>query len=180
MANSEFNFIISIDTNPIYSMFGNNENVGNYDIDFDELLFNHNDYHNIDFIIYNGITNINHIQPYELLNNFINNYENISGQQFETEDGIIPINNYNIRPNIEVIIDNIELLSEDSYFCCICMETRENNQVCQLNCLHKYCDQCIETHITKTRSEPRCPLCRNLITEIKVQNENIFQKFKII
>lgn len=57
-------------------------------------------------------------------------------------------------------------LTEEDKNCCICMETKEEIQICVLNCSHNFCVQCINAHIINNR---QCPLCRNLITEINTK-----------
>ena len=78
--------------------------------------------------------------------------------------------------HIEVKVQPFQLSEEDKN-CCVCMETRETHQICQLNCLHKFCSECIKIHIQRNRQESCCPLCRINITEISVQTEEICETF---
>jgi len=50
--------------------------------------------------------------------------------------------------------------------CCICLDIKEHEQLCQLNCQHIYCQLCIEKYIT---NHTTCPLCREDITHIYIQ-----------
>ena len=85
------------------------------------------------------------------------------------------INNL-IEANIEYFNDNISIIEEqfvvsddDCSDCAICMESRENNKFCQLNCQHCFCAVCIQTilHLPRTF---HCPLCRERVDTIKVVN----------
>lgn len=79
-------------------------------------------------------------------------------------------------PIIQINVNQFPVLEEDKN-CCVCMEFKETSQICNLNCNHKFCGQCISTHIRRNIQEPCCPLCRNNITNISVQNDNIRQIF---
>jgi hypothetical protein len=78
--------------------------------------------------------------------------------------------------HIDILVQQFPLSQEDRY-CCVCMETRENQQICQLNCLHKFCSECTLAHIRKNTRQHCCPLCRTNITNISVQTEEIRETF---
>jgi hypothetical protein len=85
------------------------------------------------------------------------------------------INNL-IEANIEYFNDNISIIEEqfvvsddDCSDCAICMESREDDKFCQLNCQHCFSAVCIQTilHLPRTF---HCPLCREKVDTIKVVN----------
>jgi len=86
---------------------------------------------------------------YSLVSNFTDTYVNESF-------------NYNIT-----IIEEQFVVSEDD--CAICMENRENDKFCQLNCQHCFCAVCIQTILHLPRAF-HCPLCREKVATIKVVN----------
>lgn len=139
--------------------------------------------------------------------NSINNLQNIRNQYFEQltraqalMDGIIqehddnyistddntPLVNHepdfipfiSVRHIINIIIEvQLFIISEEDCNCCICMETRENEQICQFNCLHKFCIECTLTHFRRNRQRTFCPLCRTPVTNISVQTEAVRETF---
>jgi len=76
-----------------------------------------------------------------------------------------------IKHNIDIICKNTEIFEEEKN-CYICMEDRENEDICRLNCHHVLCGICIK-HILKTFTTISCPLCRTLTTNIIAQTELI-------
>ena len=63
-----------------------------------------------------------------------------------------------------ILIKNENKFNEDNFECCICMNYKQNFQICQLNCRHKFCIQCIYKTIRSKKIT--CPLCRSEIEEI--------------
>lgn len=61
-------------------------------------------------------------------------------------------------------------VSEEECDCCICLETREIDRICLINCQHKFCVTCINQHLQRKSS---CPLCRTQITDIQVRNNEV-------
>ena len=106
-----------------------------------------------------------------------NNDKEFGDNEFGDNDDFIPFEPLH-QPiiHIEVKVQPFQLSEEDKN-CCVCMETRETHQICQLNCLHKFCSECIKIHIQRNRQESCCPLCRINITEISVQTEEICETF---
>jgi hypothetical protein len=92
---------------------------------------------------------IDRTPDYSLVSNFTETYVNESF-------------NYNIT-----IIEEQFVFSEDD--CTICMENRENDKFCQLNCQHCFCAVCIQT-ILHLPQVFHCPLCREKVDTIKVVN----------
>lgn len=76
-----------------------------------------------------------------------------------------------IKHNIDIIFKKIEISKEDKT-CYICMENRENEEICRLNCDHVMCGICAN-HILKTFTTICCPLCRTPTTNIIAQTELI-------
>jgi hypothetical protein len=63
-------------------------------------------------------------------------------------------------------------ISDEEQNCCICMEAREKNDICSLNCQHKFCWVCVEKCVK--RPDPyNCSLCRETVTKITVQTLQI-------
>lgn len=91
-------------------------------------------------------------------------YEYNNGE--ESED-FIPFdgrNRVNSSP-VNFVIDEFELSKEDKT-CCICIDEKDDHQMCLLNCQHKFCVECINEHLKKNQN---CPLCRSYITQIRTQ-----------
>jgi hypothetical protein len=80
------------------------------------------------------------------------------------------------RHSIDIICKNIEI-SEEEQNCCICMEEREKNDICRFTCQHSFCGTCI-IDILKTQSSACCPLCREMVTNIITQKNNIQHKLQ--
>ena len=157
-----------------------------------------NNFNNINNIILNGDYLINnYIEPdeitweidrnpeFNILNNLQNNHYNydafnINMNQYihVPDDEFIPF-----EPEIEVIHPQINIIvgefsvSEEDKDCCVCIETRENSQICQLNCFHKFCYECTLIHTRRNIRQPCCPLCRTNITNIYVQTQDIRDQF---
>lgn len=101
------------------------------------------------------------------------NYRN--NINYNGSDDFIPFNQEDSiqSDQIEFEVQEFEINEEDKN-CCICMETREESQICMLNCSHKFCADCLPNHITRVNS---CPLCRQVITKISIQNNDVRSKF---
>jgi hypothetical protein len=136
---------------------------------------------------HNNINNINNINDINDIN-FINNLQNIRNHHFndqfarvthalmnglihfEQNEDFIPFEPQPIQAAvIETEVAEIPV-SEEERDCPICYETREHEDITQLNCQHKFCTTCITEHIRTNRHEPRCPLCRENITHITFQS----------
>jgi hypothetical protein len=78
------------------------------------------------------------------------------------------------KHNIDIIFKNIEI-SEEEQNCYICMEDREKEVICCLNCNHLICGICAK-HMLKTLDTICCPLCRTSITNITVQIKSVQQE----
>jgi hypothetical protein len=68
---------------------------------------------------------------------------------------------------IKTIFEPFDISNED-LVCCICFELREKQDICSLNCSHKFCGTCIETSL-KMPIKYNCALCRQQVTSIKTQ-----------
>ena len=124
-------------------------------------------------------------------NNLSNNFENINNQIITTihntsntilrnrnlyindNDDFIPFNYIPPQqiPETSTIVVTVQefLVSDEDRNCCICMEQRECQEICRLNCQHLFCVQCINTNLSRNNS---CPLCREPILNIQTQNNN--------
>ena len=105
-------------------------------------------------------------QIVQLTQTFINETINFQHNQ----DDFIPF----LPDPIQYIVIETEvrkiIVSQEERDCPICFETRETDEISQLNCQHKFCANCITEHIHRNRKDNRCPLCRKNITHITFQN----------
>ena len=74
-------------------------------------------------------------------------------------DNTNPLNNISIKINAFKVDEIVE--------CCLCLEDKLSNDICQLNCKHMFCVKCIKRHLTQKKS---CPLCRGNIYQVDVQS----------
>ena len=80
------------------------------------------------------------------------------------------------KHHIDIICENIEI-SDEEQNCCICMEEREKDDICRFTCQHVFCGTCI-IDILKTQNSVCCPLCREIVTNIITQQNNIQNKLE--
>lgn len=131
-----------------------------------EIDRNHSNYN-----ILNSLQNMYY--NYDAFNINSNEHIDISG-----DDDFIPF-----EPEPVVISERINIsveefhVSEEDKNCCICIESREISQICQLNCCHKFCYECILIHARRNIMNPCCPLCRVNIRNIIVQSNEIRTQF---
>ena len=114
---------------------------------------------------------------YYMMAEFVTNNQPINrASNFDELDASIPF----IIPSsesisIEITINKFNIYDEDC-ICCICWEEKTDSQICQLNCNHKFCEACTLYYI-KNNIQATCPLCREHITKITVQTQEIYEKF---
>ena len=112
---------------------------------------------------------INTLDDVNYINTFNTNYAvNILSNITEDDDFIPFDNSHHINHIIHVDINNLSVSEEDRQ-CCICMEQRQTEDICRLNCQHSFCVQCINQHLQTNHS---CPICRARVTNVSVQNNN--------
>ena len=130
---------------------------------------------------YNYARNIQNNIYYNNYNNY-NNYIDMLYNEVRYE--IIPIQNVihqeqsraQIKFHIGVAFQPLEI-SEQQQECCVCMEKREKEEICELNCKHNFCGFCVKDILSKNNtSSPNCPLCREKIKNIKTQQKEIQNK----
>lgn len=132
---------------------------------FNNIIYfnNTNEYNNPDDNI---------IEHYNPANNIAN--DNLANDNL-SNDNFIP---FDPEPDNEVVIEVQNFcISEEDCNCCVCMEMRENDTICQFNCLHKFCTECASIHYRGNRQQLSCPLCRTHVTNIYLQTEDAYQKF---
>jgi hypothetical protein len=88
-------------------------------------------------------------------------------------DNFTETNLNNFNNNINIIPHRFVASEEEHVDCFICMESRENDKFCQLNCDHYFCVTCIRTIIQLPRVFV-CPLCRERVTSIKTMVTDIY------
>lgn len=150
-------FTWTIDRTPDHSLYnsGNLDNYINDDYEINEDMY--------DEFNYSALIRIPEI--INLINNIVYTHDT---------DDFIP---FKIPFDINYAVETINISSEEELNCCICMETKRNNQICQLDCMHKFCSNCIFHHIDKNRTNSCCPLCRSSIWKITLQTEEDIKKF---
>jgi hypothetical protein len=109
----------------------------------------------------------NNVPNYDVYNNYANdNYNYYFGDRFQ----ILNNNQYNLRHHyhkIYILCESL-MIEDESQNCCICMETREKQDICLLNCNHGFCGICVKDILEK-QPRPSCALCREKISVIRVQ-----------
>jgi hypothetical protein len=120
----------------------------------------------INLNIYEPINNIDYIPFNYIDNNII--YNDISPT--------IPFNNDHTQA-VVVVCENIEI-SDEEQNCCICMEEQEKEEICSLNCNHKFCGVCVENCLKRCQ-EYTCSLCREPATKITTQKLEIKEKLDV-
>jgi hypothetical protein len=75
------------------------------------------------------------------------------------------------KHNIDIIFENIEI-SKDEKNCYICMEEKNEDEICRLNCKHIFCGVCVKS-ILASFNKVGCPLCRNNVITITTKKELI-------
>lgn len=139
-----------------------------YNMDSTDNMNYVNDLNIVNYSIVTGIVNTNH---YNDDDDFIP-FHNMS----ETDD-FIPFEHTRIPIAINFVLETLTI-SENDLNCCICMEKKENPQICKLNCSHKFCSNCTADHVSRNRHNSFCPLCRTYITDISVQTEEDLEIFE--
>jgi hypothetical protein len=152
------------------------------------MIHNRNEYDDINFI--NNIQNIRNQYFHEqfghatqaLMNGLlqfqhnIDNDDDLPADDDAANDDFIPFEPESQPINLIVEVHTFPVTEEEKD-CCVCMESKEYQQICQLNCLHKFCSECTLTHIQRNTQQPCCPLCRTNITNISVQTQEIRDAF---
>jgi hypothetical protein len=159
------------------------------------IINNRNEYDDINFI--NNLQNNrnNHFQeqfPYAtqaLMNGLIQFQHNIDhdDDDLPADDNIAPHNaapddfipfEPQPQPLNHIVIDVQTFpISEEDCNCCVYIKTKQNDQICQFNCLHKFCSECTLTHFRRNRQRTSCPLCRTPVTNISVQTQALRETF---
>lgn len=174
-----------IDRQPDFNLI-NDINNNFYDINFINNIENirnqhfHEQFARVTHDLINGVIqfqqNIGHDDDDDDLPDLEPVDENIAPQNDHPDD-FIPFEPQPEPPNhIQIEVQEFPLSEEDRN-CCVCMETRENQQICQFNCQHKFCSECTLTHFRRNGQQTFCPLCRTLVTNISVQTEAIRETF---
>jgi hypothetical protein len=118
--------------------------------------YNYTSDNSYEYIIYNNVNNTDNIIDY------INIHPTIRFQE--------------LKQNIDIIYKTL-LISDEESICCICMEKREKNEICSLNCHHTFCGYCIENCL-KMKELYVCSLCREEVIVIICQKLEIIEKLK--
>jgi len=141
----------------------NNQNYHIYEENNIIEFINTNDF--INTIYNNQIYEENNItEIINIINTYINNQE--------PEQNVPSTNPNENFVNINFVLETIDTSTDDDLNCCICMESKENHEICQLNCQHKFCSECIVTLVNRNRNNSECPLCRTQIDTITVQTDD--------
>lgn len=122
-----------------------------------------------------------HLATLELLANIEQDFYDatqtlINGTIQFADDEFIPFEQEIETNDILVKVEPFATVEHD---CCICMETKQNDHFCKLNCSHQFCGECISTMMNSNNiAFPCCPLCRTSITQILVQTKNMREYFE--
>jgi hypothetical protein len=166
--------------NEIY--INNFNNINNIILDGDYLINNYLEPNEVIWEIDRNHSNFNILNS---LQNTHYNYDafNINIDQpigLPADDEFIPFEPESeqiiISEQINIRVEEFPVLEEDNN-CCICIETREISQICQLNCFHKFCYECTLLHMRRNIMHSSCPLCRTTITNITVRSQEIRGQF---
>ena len=111
---------------------------------------------------------------------YIGNYFVNNSIQFNSLLNIFEPGISTIITTFEIVVDENLEISSEQLECCICMEKKDNTDVCRINCGHTFCIECskgallaqLARHETIT-----CSLCRAQIFYINVKNRESEQKF---
>jgi len=106
--------------------------------------------------------------------NYMNNIHNYANHYINNYINIEPTIRFEETKNIIVICQILEI-SDEEQNCCICMEMREKNEICSLNCNHKFCEICVENCV-KRDGKYNCSLCRESVTIITTQKNDFQEK----
>ena len=109
--------------------------------------------YNVDNVIYN-------------VNNVIYNVDNI--------DNVSSTTSLIRSVPSELVLDEDIEFNEEQCECCICIEQKEAENICQFNCGHTFCVTCIDTSLTifKNRNQDViCSLCRAKVQKITFKTQ---------
>ncbi len=147
------------------------DRIGDNSIINRERIINYNNYSNnysnnylLDTETFSYIQNdyiFNNIQHDGIISNVIINY--IEGHDDYIITQAIPL---------LIILDESVEFSEEQCDCCICMDIKNPTNICQLNCGHTFCVECIDSSIKTFKSRLQnnsCSLCRANIEKITVK-----------
>jgi len=82
----------------------------------------------------------------------------------------------------ELVLDQDIQFNEEQCECCICMDQKEEENICQFNCGHTFCVSCIDTSLKTFRDRNQdviCALCRSEVKKItfkKQENKDKIQE----
>ena len=141
-----------------------NNNINIYNIN-DDIHIEENDIE-IDWLI-------DRTPDYNLLNDLFYQFsQSLINRAIQLNERILLDQNnfisFEQETTIQTIVQEISISEEDKY-CSICLETREHQDISQINCGHKFCVNCLTEHIRYNRIQPCCPLCRDNISHITCQ-----------
>jgi len=168
-------------TDSINEIYINNfNNINNIILHGDYLINNYIEENEVTWEIDRNHTNYNILNS---LQNMHYNYDAFNINLNENidvldDDEFIPFEPEPLVINEQINISVEEfIVAEEDKNCCICIETREISQICQLNCLHKFCYECTLRHMRRNIMNSSCPLCRTNITNITVRSQEIREQF---
>ena len=148
----------------------------------DRSLINDEWNFNINNNITNSFNNSNAMAasyPTHINYNYISNYNNIN---YDTLIYYPSYNTASIRSvSCELVLDQYLQFSEEQCECCICMDQKEEENICQLNCKHVFCVTCIDSSIKTFRDRNQdviCALCRTEVKKITFKKQENIDKIK--
>lgn len=83
----------------------------------------------------------------------------------------------------ELVLDEDIQFNEEQCECCICIDKKEEENICQFNCGHSFCVSCIDTSLKTFKDRNQdviCSLCRANVKKItfkKQENKDKIQEY---
>jgi len=120
---------------------------------------------------------IDRVGDMEIYTNFMLDFEQNNNSMANITNNINILNTY-----VNIVVDPLLQCTAEQQNCCICMENKENTQICHLSCSHTFCIECSRGHLAsqqRNQFQFTCPLCREEIQDICIQNEKDTKMFCI-
>ena len=158
------------------------------------LINNLNRNRNHDNLIYHDISVIAATYPTNYNYNYINHTRNHDNSIYYSSS----MRSYSMRSSSmrsslsaislvrsipsELVLDEAIEFSEEQCECCICMDQKEAENICQLNCGHSFCVTCIDSYLKSIKNKNIhviCALCRRKVKKItfkKKENKDKIQE----
>lgn len=111
------------------------------------------------------------------LNNVIYNVDNV----IYNVDNVSSISSLIRSVPSELVLDKDLQFNEEQCECCICIEQKEVENICQFNCGHTFCVTCIDTSLKTFKNRNQdviCSLCRSKVQKITFKTQEDIDKIQ--